>query len=31
MAQAFGIERNDEDLAIADMITINFFFLLRPG
>jgi hypothetical protein len=31
LAQAFGIQRNDEDLAIADMITIAFFFLLRPG
>jgi hypothetical protein len=25
MSQAFGLERNEEDLAIADMITIAFF------
>jgi hypothetical protein len=31
LAQAFGVNRNEEDLAIADMITISFFFLLRPG
>jgi hypothetical protein len=31
MPSAFGRERNEEDLAIADMITIAFFFLLRPG
>jgi hypothetical protein len=31
MSSAFGSERNEEDLAIADMITIRFFFLLRPG
>jgi hypothetical protein len=31
LAQAFGVARNDEDLAIADMIAIAFFFLLRPG
>jgi hypothetical protein len=31
MSQAFGRERNEEDLAIADMITIALFFLLRPG
>jgi hypothetical protein len=31
MSSAFGRERNEEDLAIADMITIAFFFLLRPG
>jgi hypothetical protein len=30
-AQAFGDTRSDEDMAIADMITIAFFFLLRPG
>jgi hypothetical protein len=31
LAQAFGVARNEEDLSIADMITIAFFFLLRPG
>jgi hypothetical protein len=31
LAQAFGVPRNDEELAIADMIVIAFFFLLRPG
>jgi hypothetical protein len=31
LAQAFGVVRNDEDLAIADIIAIAFFFLLRPG
>jgi hypothetical protein len=31
MSSAFGRERNEEDLAIADMITITLFFLLRPG
>jgi hypothetical protein len=31
MSSAFGRECNKEDLAIADMITIAFFFLLRPG
>jgi hypothetical protein len=31
MSSAFGRERNEEDLTIADMITIAFFFLLRPG
>jgi hypothetical protein len=30
MSSAFGRERNEGDLAIADMITITFFFLLRP-
>jgi hypothetical protein len=31
MSQAFGRERNEEDLTIANMITIAFFFLLWPG
>jgi hypothetical protein len=31
LAQAFGVPRSDEDLAIADMIAIAFFFLIRPG
>jgi hypothetical protein len=31
MSSAFRRERNEEDLATADMITITFFFLLRPG
>jgi hypothetical protein len=31
LAQAYGDQRNDPELAIADMITIAFFFLLRPG
>jgi hypothetical protein len=31
MSSAFGRERNEEDLAIADVIAIAFFFLLRPG
>jgi hypothetical protein len=30
-AQAFGDTRSDEEMAIADMITIAFFFPLRPG
>jgi hypothetical protein len=30
-AQAFGDTRSDKAMAIADMITIAFFFLLRPG
>jgi hypothetical protein len=30
-AQAFGDTRSEEEMAISDMITINFFFLLRPG
>jgi hypothetical protein len=25
------VARNDEDIAISDMIAIAFFFLLRPG
>jgi hypothetical protein len=31
LAQAFGVPRNDEDLTIADMIAIAFFFLLRSS
>jgi hypothetical protein len=31
MSQFFDHERNEEDLAISDMITITLFFLLRPG
>jgi ATP-dependent helicase YprA (DUF1998 family) len=31
LTQAFGVARNYEDLAVADMIDIAFFFLLRPG
>jgi hypothetical protein len=31
MSQAFGRERKEEDLDIADMITIAFFFVLRSG
>jgi hypothetical protein len=30
-AQVFGDTRLDDEMAIADMITIAFFFLLRPG
>jgi hypothetical protein len=30
-AQAFGDTRSEEEMAIADMIAIVFFFLLRPG
>jgi hypothetical protein len=30
-SQVFGDTRSDEDMAIADMITIDFFLLLRPG
>jgi G:T-mismatch repair DNA endonuclease (very short patch repair protein) len=30
-AQAFGDTRSDKEMAIAYMITIAFFFLLRPG
>jgi hypothetical protein len=28
---AYGAERKDDEQAIADMIAIAFFFLLRPG
>jgi hypothetical protein len=31
VAQAFGATRSDEEMAVADMIVIAFFFLLRPG
>jgi hypothetical protein len=31
LAQAYGITRHEDTQAIADMITIAFFFLLRPG
>jgi hypothetical protein len=31
LAQANGNQRQDPELAIADMITSAFFFLLRPG
>jgi hypothetical protein len=31
VAQAFGATRSDEEMAIADMIVIAFFFLLQPG
>jgi hypothetical protein len=31
IAQAFGDTRSEEGMAIADMITITFFFLLRSG
>jgi hypothetical protein len=31
LAQAFSVARNDEYLAIVDMIAIAFFFLLSPG
>jgi hypothetical protein len=31
MAQAFEDTRTDAEMAIADMITITFFLLLRPG
>jgi hypothetical protein len=31
LEQAYGIMRNEDTQAIADMITIIFFFLLRPG
>jgi hypothetical protein len=30
-AQAFGDTRSEEEMAIVDMITIAFFFLLHPG
>jgi hypothetical protein len=30
-AQAFGDTRSEEEMAIADMITIAFFFLLLSG
>jgi hypothetical protein len=30
-AQAFGDARSEEEMAIADIITITFFFLLHPG
>jgi hypothetical protein len=31
LAQAYGRTRDDGSIAIADMITIAFFYLLRPG
>jgi hypothetical protein len=31
LAQAYGRTRDDGSLAIADMITIAFFYFLRPG
>jgi hypothetical protein len=31
MSNAFRLEYNDKDLAIANIITLTFFFLLRPG
>jgi hypothetical protein len=31
LAQANGNQRKEPEVAIADMITIAFFFLLRPG
>jgi hypothetical protein len=31
LAHAFGVARNEEDIAISDMIAIAFFFLLGPG
>jgi hypothetical protein len=31
LAQAYSITRHEDTQAIADMITIAFFFLLRPG
>jgi hypothetical protein len=31
LAQAYGVSRHDDAQAIADVITIAFFFLLRPG
>jgi hypothetical protein len=31
VAQAFGATRSDGEMAVADMIVIAFFFLLRPG
>jgi hypothetical protein len=30
-AQEFGDTRSEEEMAISDMITITFFFILRPG
>jgi hypothetical protein len=31
LAMANGAQRKEDEQAIADMITIAFFFLLRPG
>jgi hypothetical protein len=31
LAQAYDNHRSDSDLAVANMIVIAFFFLLRPG
>jgi hypothetical protein len=31
LAQAYGVSRHDDTQAIANVITIAFFFLLRPG
>jgi hypothetical protein len=31
LAQAYDDRRSESDLAVADMIVIAFFFLLRPG
>jgi hypothetical protein len=30
-AQSFGDTRSEEEMTIANMITIAFFFLIRPG
>jgi hypothetical protein len=31
LAQSYGDQRNIIELALVDIITIVFFFLLRPG
>jgi hypothetical protein len=31
LAHSFGLARNEEELAISDMITIAFYYLLCPG
>jgi hypothetical protein len=31
LAQAYGDQRKDNEVVMADTITIDFFFLLRPG
>jgi hypothetical protein len=30
LAQSYGGQRNEDEMMIADMITIAFYFILRP-
>jgi hypothetical protein len=31
VAHVYGVQHNDDEMAITDMITITFYFLSRPG